>query len=109
MLIELMVLTLQAGWCIEGSLLELCLSAALAGVAFLLLPFTVLSAYMSVKHQLHFMSVKHAVLLTINHIIPFILLPRRVYLSIAAAAIYMASQASDVKKTQKGQYKGDHP
>lgn len=27
---------------------------------------------------------------------------RRVYLSIAAAAIYMASQASEVKKTQKG-------
>ena len=27
---------------------------------------------------------------------------RRVYLSVAAAAIYMASQASEVKKTQKG-------
>lgn len=27
---------------------------------------------------------------------------RRVYLSVAAAAIYMASQASQVKKTQKG-------
>lgn len=27
---------------------------------------------------------------------------RRVYLSVAAAAIYMASQASDQKKTQKG-------
>ena len=27
---------------------------------------------------------------------------RRVYLSIAAAAIYMASQASELKKTQKG-------
>ena len=29
---------------------------------------------------------------------------RRVYLSVAAAAIYMASQASEVKKTQKGIY-----
>ena len=29
---------------------------------------------------------------------------RRVYLSVAAAAIYMASQASEVKKTQKGSY-----
>ena len=28
---------------------------------------------------------------------------RRVYLSIAAAAIYMASQASEHKKTQKGE------
>ena len=27
---------------------------------------------------------------------------RRVYLSVAAAAIYMASQASEIKKTQKG-------
>ncbi len=32
---------------------------------------------------------------------------RRVYLSVAAAAIYMASQASDVKKTQKGSHKGE--
>jgi transcription initiation factor TFIIB len=30
------------------------------------------------------------------------LAPGRVYLSVAAAAIYMASQGSDVKKTQKG-------
>ena len=29
---------------------------------------------------------------------------RRMYLSVAAAAIYMASQASDTKKTQKGMY-----
>ena len=29
---------------------------------------------------------------------------RRVYLSVAAAAIYMASQASEVKKTQKGNH-----
>lgn len=35
-------------------------------------------------------------------ILLLLLLHRRVYLSIAAAAIYMASQASDVKKTQKG-------
>ena len=33
-----------------------------------------------------------------------LILNRRVYLSVAAAAIYMASQASDQKKTQKGTY-----
>ena len=32
---------------------------------------------------------------------------RRVYLSVAAAAIYMASQASDMKKTQKGDFFSD--
>ena len=36
-------------------------------------------------------------------LITVLLICRRVYLSVAAAAIYMASQASEVKKTQKGQ------
>lgn len=39
---------------------------------------------------------------TVHVILNGIYVYRRVYLSIAAASIYMASQASDIKKTQKG-------
>ena len=49
----------------------------------------------------YFTNITSMLIWSVN-ILVFVFNFRRVYLSVAAASIYMASQASDIKKTQKG-------